>query len=85
MKRLARARSLIVALAALLTAPVAPAEIQNLSLPPQPAGGPTTELPPMPLLAGDVWLLTVSSTSPDGTVAVESVTAASVNATFTSG
>ena len=33
---------IIVVLAGLLTAPVAPAEIQNLTLPPQPAGGPTT-------------------------------------------
>ena len=50
MRHPARARSVIVALAALLTAPVAPAEIQNLSLPPQPAGGPTT---------GEYWALII--------------------------
>ncbi|HZC68984.1 MAG TPA: SUMF1/EgtB/PvdO family nonheme iron enzyme [Nitrospirales bacterium] len=42
MKRSSLVRSVIVVLAVLLTAPVASAEIQNLVLPPQPAGGPTT-------------------------------------------
>ncbi len=50
MKRPVLARSVIVALTVLLTAPVAPAEIQNLALPPQPAGGPAT---------GEYWALII--------------------------
>ncbi len=50
MKHPARARSVIVVLAVLLSAPVAPAEIQNLGLPPQPTGGPTT---------GEYWALII--------------------------
>jgi len=49
-KRPVLARSVIVALTVLLTAPVAPAEIQNLALPPQPAGGPAT---------GEYWALII--------------------------
>jgi len=49
-KRPVLARSVIVALTVLLTAPVAPAEIQNLALPPQPAGGPVT---------GEYWALII--------------------------
>jgi len=44
------ARSVIVALTVLLTAPVAPTEIQNLALPSQPAGGPAT---------GEYWALII--------------------------
>ncbi len=50
MKHPARARSVIVVLAVLLSAPVAPTEIQNLALPPQPTGGPT---------AGEYWALII--------------------------
>ena len=50
MKRPVLARSVIVALTVLLTAPVAPTEIQNLALPSQPAGGPAT---------GEYWALII--------------------------
>jgi len=49
-KRPVLARSVIVALTVLLTAPVAPTEIQNLALPSQPAGGPAT---------GEYWALII--------------------------
>jgi formylglycine-generating enzyme required for sulfatase activity len=48
--RPALACSVIVILALLLIVPVAPAEIQNLAVPPQPAGGPTT---------GEYWALII--------------------------
>jgi formylglycine-generating enzyme required for sulfatase activity len=48
--RPAPACSVIVVLGVLLIAPVAPAEIQNLAVPPQPAGGPTT---------GEYWALII--------------------------
>ena len=50
MTRPALACSVIVFLAVLVAAPVAPAEIQNLAVPPQPAGGPTT---------GEYWALII--------------------------
>jgi formylglycine-generating enzyme required for sulfatase activity len=49
-KRPVLANSVIVALTVLLTAPVAPAEIQNLALPPQSVGGPAT---------GEYWALII--------------------------
>jgi formylglycine-generating enzyme required for sulfatase activity len=48
--RPALACSVIVVLGVLLIAPVAPAEIHNLAVPPQPAGGPTT---------GEYWALII--------------------------